>query len=104
MDNFAVSLAIGTAQSVRTIKPMARLARVFGVSSLHAIAGLARWIPGRFSFRGRESGVLCGVLAVVGWRMLRSATQESDQGQLISPPAFGATVSLGFVTSIDCER
>ena len=31
MDNFAVSLAIGTAQSVRTVKPMVRLALMFGV-------------------------------------------------------------------------
>jgi putative Mn2+ efflux pump MntP len=101
MDNFAVSLAIGTAQSVRTIKPMVRLALLFGI--FQVVMPLLGWLGGTqvaFLFRGRESWILCGVLAFVGWRTLRSA-QESDQGQLISLPTLGATLSLGFATSID---
>jgi manganese efflux pump family protein len=101
MDNFAVSLAIGTGRSVRTIKPMVRLALVFGV--FQVLMPLLGWLGGfrvAFFFRGHESWILCGVLAFVGWRMLRS-TQESDQGQLISLPTLGATLNLGFATSVD---
>jgi manganese efflux pump family protein len=101
MDNFAVSLAIGTAQSLRTLKPMVRLALVFGL--FQVLMPLLGWLGGSqvaFLFRGHESWILCGVLAFVGWRMLRSA-QESDQGQLISLATLGATLGLGFATSID---
>jgi len=79
MDNFAVSLAIGTGQSVRTVRSMVRLALVFGV--FQVLMPLLGWLGGSpvaFLFRGRESWILCGVLAFVGWRMLHSA-QESEQ-------------------------
>jgi manganese efflux pump family protein len=101
MDNFAVSLAIGTAQSKRKVKPMVRLALVFGV--FQVLMPFLGWVSGSqvaFLFRGRESWILCGVLTVVGWRMLSSA-QESEKGQLLSLPTHGATLSLGFATSID---
>jgi putative Mn2+ efflux pump MntP len=101
MDNFAVSLAIGTAQSVRRVKPMVRLALVFGV--FQVLMPLLGWLGGSqvaFLFRGRESWILCGVLAFVGWRMLRSA-QESEQVQSSALESLGATLSLGFATSID---
>jgi len=101
MDNFAVSLAIGSAQSVRTVKPMVRLALMFGV--FQVFMPLLGWLGGAqvaVLFRGRESWILCGVLAFVGWRTLRSA-QESDQFQPSSLPSLGATLSLGFATSVD---
>lgn len=101
MDNFAVSLAIGTAQSVRTLKPMIRLALVFGL--FQVLMPLLGWLGGSqvaFLFRGYESWILCGVLGFVGWRMLRSA-QDSDPGQLVGLPSLGTTLSLGFATSID---
>jgi manganese efflux pump family protein len=101
MDNFAVSLAIGTAQSIRTIKPMVRLALVFG--AFQVFMPLLGWLGGSqvaFLFRGRESWILCGVLAFVGWRMLRSA-QESDPVQSSALQSLGTALSLGFATSID---
>jgi putative Mn2+ efflux pump MntP len=79
MDNFAVSLAIGTAEPVRRVKAMVRLALMFG--AFQVFMPLLSWLGGfqfAFLFRGRESWILCGVLAFVGWRMLHSA-QESEQ-------------------------
>jgi manganese efflux pump family protein len=101
MDNFAVSLAIGTAQSVRTVKPMLRLALVFG--AFQVLMPLLGWLGGSqvaFLFRGRESWIVCGVLAFVGWRMLQSA-QDSEQVQPSALPSLSTTLSLGFATSID---
>jgi manganese efflux pump family protein len=101
MDNFAVSLAIGTAQSVRTVKPMLRLALVFGVFQF--LMPLLGWLGGfqvAFLFRGSESWILCGVLAFAGWRMLRSA-QESELVQPSALSSLGTTLSLGFATSVD---
>jgi putative Mn2+ efflux pump MntP len=101
MDNFAVSLAIGTAQSVRTVKPMVRLALMFGAFQL--LMPLLGWVGGSqvaFLFRGHESWILCGALAFVAWRTLRSA-QESGQVQPSALPSLGAVVSLGFATSVD---
>jgi putative Mn2+ efflux pump MntP len=101
MDNFAVSLAIGTAQPVRMVKAMVRLSLMFG--AFQVFMPLLGWLGGSqvaFLFRGRETWILCGVLAFVSWRMLRSA-QESDQLQPSSLPSLGATLSLGFATSVD---
>ena len=101
MDNFAVSLAIGTAQPVRTVKPMLRLALMFGV--FQVVMPLLGWLGGSqvaFLFRGRESWILCGALAFVGWRMLRSA-QESEQVQPSALPFLSTTLSVGFATSVD---
>jgi putative Mn2+ efflux pump MntP len=101
MDNFAVSLAIGTAQPVRTIKPMLRLALMFG--AFQVFMPLLGWLGGSkvaFLFRGSESWILCGVLSFPGWRMLRSA-QESEQVQPSSFPSLADTLSLAFATSVD---
>jgi putative Mn2+ efflux pump MntP len=101
MDNFAVSLGIGTAQPVLTVRPMLRLALAFGV--FQAFMPLLGWLGGSqvaFLFRGYESWILCGALAFVGWRMLRS-TEESDQTQSSNLPSVGAVLSLGVATSID---
>jgi putative Mn2+ efflux pump MntP len=101
MDNFAVSLAIGTAQPIRTVKPMVWLALVFG--GFQVLMPFLGWLGGShvaFLFRGSESWILCGVLAFVGWRMMRSA-QESEQVQSNTLPSLGATLSLGFATSVD---
>jgi putative Mn2+ efflux pump MntP len=101
MDNFAVSLAIGTAQSVRTVRSMVRWALVFGL--FQVLMPLLGWISGSqvaFLFRRRESWILCGALAFVGWRMLCSA-HESNQIQSNNVRHLGATLSLGFATSVD---
>ena len=101
MDNFAVSLAIATAHPVRTVKPLVRLALVFG--AFQVLMPLLGWLGGSqiaFLFRGRESWILCGVLAFLGWRMLRSA-QESEPVQSSVLESLGTTLSLGFATSID---
>jgi manganese efflux pump family protein len=101
MDNFAVSLGIGTAHPVRTVKPMFRVALAFG--AFQVLMPLLGWLGGSqaaFLFRGRESWVLCGSLAFVGWRMLRS-TQESDEAARTNLPSLGAVLSLGFATSLD---
>ena len=100
MDNFAVSLGIGTAQPVLTVRPMLRLALAFGV--FQAFMPLLGWLGGSqvaFLFRGYESWILCGALTFVGWRMLRS-TEESDQAQR-SNLSVSAVLSLGLATSID---
>ncbi len=101
MDNFAVSLAIGTAQSLRAVKPMVRLALIFGAFQI--FMPFLGWLGGSqvaFLFRGSESWILCGVLTFMGWRMLRSA-QKSDQVQPGTLPSLGAALSLGFATSVD---
>jgi putative Mn2+ efflux pump MntP len=101
MDNFAVSLGIGTAHQVRAIKPMFRVALAFG--AFQVCMPLLGWLGGSQAallFRGRESWVLCGSLAFVGWRMLRSA-QESDEAARGDLPSLGAVLSLGFATSLD---
>jgi len=101
MDNFAVSLGVGTAQPVLSLRPMLRLALAFG--AFQAFMPLLGWLSGSevaFLFRGYESWILCGALAFVGWRMLRSA-EGSDQTQRNNVPSVGAVLSLGFATSID---
>jgi manganese efflux pump family protein len=67
MDNFAVSLAIGTAEPVRRVKAMVRLALMFG--AFQVFMPLLGWLGGfqvAFLSRGHESWILCGVLAFVG--------------------------------------
>jgi putative Mn2+ efflux pump MntP len=101
MDNFAVSLGIGTGQPVLTVRSMLRLAIAFGV--FQAFMPLLGWVGGSqaaFLFRGHESWILCGALVFVGWRMLWS-TEESDQAQYGNLLSMGAVLSLGFATSID---
>ena len=101
MDNFAVSLPIGTAQPVRMVKPMLRLSLMFGAfQAFMPLLGCLGGSQVAFLFRGCETWILCGVLAFVGWCTLRSA-QESDQLQPSSLPSLGATLSLGFATSVD---
>jgi putative Mn2+ efflux pump MntP len=100
-DNFAVSLAVGTAHPVCTIKSMLRVALAFG--AFQFFMPLLGWLGGSqavFLFRGRESWILCGSLAFVGWRMLRS-TQESDEVSRNAPVLLSAMLSLGFATSVD---
>jgi manganese efflux pump family protein len=101
MDNFAVSLGLATAQPVLAVRPMLRLALIFG--AFQAFMPLLGWLGGSqvaFLFRGYESWILCGALAFVGWRMLRS-TEESDQARCSDLPSVGAVLSLGFATSVD---
>ena len=101
MDNFAVSLGIGTAHPTRTVKPMFRVALAFG--AFQVFMPLLGWLGGSqaaFLFRGRESWVLCGSLAFVAWRMFRS-TQERDEVGQTNLPSLGAVLSLGFATSLD---
>jgi manganese efflux pump family protein len=101
MDNFAVSLGVGTAHPARTVKPLFRVALAFG--SFQVFMPLLGWLGGSqtaFLFRGRESWVLCGSLVFVGWRMLRS-TQQSDEAAGGKLPSLGAVLSLGFATSLD---
>jgi manganese efflux pump family protein len=101
MDNFAVSLSIGTAQPTLAVRAMLRLALVFG--AFQAFMPLLGWLGGSqvaFLFRGYERWILCGALAFVGWRLLRS-TEESDQARRNNLPSVGALLSLGFATSID---
>ena len=101
MDNFAVSLGLGAAQPVLTVRPMVRLALGFG--AFQAFMPLLGWLGGiqaAFLFRGYESLILCGALAFVGWRMLRS-TEESDQAQRSNVLSGSAVLTVGFATSID---
>jgi putative Mn2+ efflux pump MntP len=101
MDNFAVSLGIGTAQPSLAVRPMLRLALTFGI--FQAVMPLLGWLGGMqaaFLFRGYESWILCGALVFVGWRMLRS-TEESDQAQRSNLLSVSAVLSLGLATSID---
>jgi len=101
MDNFAVSLGLGTAQSVLRVRPMVRLALAFGV--FQAFMPMLGWLGGSqvaFLFRGYEAWILCGALVFVGWRMLWS-TEESDQALYSNVLSIGVVLSLGFATSID---
>ena len=100
MDNFAVSLGVGAAQPVLAVRPMLRLALAFG--AFQVFMPLLGWLGGiqaAFLFRGHESWILCGALAFVGWRMLRST--ESDQAQRSNLLSGSAVLTLGFATSID---
>lgn len=101
MDNFAVSLGVGTAQPVLAVRPMLRLALAFG--AFQAFMPLLGWLGGSqtaFLFRGYENWILCGALVFVGCRMLRSA-EESDQARRSNLLSLGAVLSLGFATSVD---
>jgi putative Mn2+ efflux pump MntP len=101
MDNFAVSLGVGTAQSVLRVRSMLRLALAFGV--FQAFMPLLGWLGGSqvaSLFRGYENWILCGALVFVGWRMLRS-TEESDKAQRSNLLSVSAVLSLGLATSID---
>jgi manganese efflux pump family protein len=101
MDNFAVSLGVATAQQVLAVKSMFRLALIFG--AFQVFMPFLGWLGGSqvaFLFRGYESWILCGALASVGWRMIRS-TEESNQARCSDLASVGTVVSLGFATSID---
>jgi putative Mn2+ efflux pump MntP len=101
MDNFAVSLGISAAQPAPAVKPMLRLALVFG--AFQFFMPLLGWLGGSQTavvFRGYESWVLCGALTFVGWHMLRSS-EEPDQTRHTNLSSLGAVLSLAFATSVD---
>jgi manganese efflux pump family protein len=101
MDNFAVSLGIGTANPVRRVKEHVRLAIVFGVFQF--FMPLLGWLGGSqiiFLSHGYESRFLCAALAFVGWCMLRSS-KESNQTKHIDLSSLSPVLSLAFATSVD---
>jgi manganese efflux pump family protein len=101
MDNFAVSLGIGTANPVRRVKDHLRLVIAFGVFQF--FMPLLGWLAGSqiiFLSHGYESWLLCAALTFVGWCMLRSSRQTDEIQQIyLSSPC--ALFSLAFATSVD---
>jgi putative Mn2+ efflux pump MntP len=101
MDNFAVSLGIGTANPVRGMREHLRLAIAFGLFQF--FMPLLGWLGGSqivFLLHGYESWFLCAALAFAGWCMLRSSRQPDEAQQIyLSSPA--ALFSLAFATSVD---
>jgi putative Mn2+ efflux pump MntP len=101
MDNFAVSLGIGTANPVRRVKDHLRLAIAFGLFQF--FMPLLGWLGGSqvtFLLHGYENWFLCAALAFAGWCMLRSSRQSHEAQQIyLSSPA--ALFSLAFATSVD---
>jgi manganese efflux pump family protein len=101
VDNFAVSLGIGTANPVRRVKEHVRLAIVFGVFQF--FMPLLGWLGGSqiiFLSHGYESRFLCAALAFVGWCMLHSS-KESNQIKHIDLSSLSPVLSLAFATSVD---
>jgi manganese efflux pump family protein len=101
MDNFAVSLGVGTAQSAHTYKPMLKMALAFGI--LQFFMPLLGWLGGSqvaVFLRGYQSWILCASLVIVGWRMLRS-TEKADIAQRCQLLSASTVLSLGFATSLD---
>jgi manganese efflux pump family protein len=101
MDNFAVSLGIGTANPVGGLKENLRVAIAFGVFQF--FMPLLGWLAGSkivFIFCGYESWFLCAALAFAGGCMLRPSRQSGEAQQMhrASP---GALFSLAFATSVD---
>ena len=102
MDNFAVSLGIGTANPLRRVKEHLRLAIAFGVFQF--FMPLLGWLGGSqliFLSHGYESWFLCAALTFVVWGMLRSSRQSDDEAQQIYPSSPGALFCLAFATSVD---
>ena len=101
LDNFAVSIGIGTANPVRGVKEHLRPAIAFGIFQF--FMPLFGWLGGSqiiFLLHGYESWFPCAALACVGCSMLRSSRQ-SDQAQQIYLSSPGALFSLAFATSVD---
>jgi putative Mn2+ efflux pump MntP len=101
MDNFAVSMALGSSSDVRAPWPMFRLAAAFGIFQFGM--ALLGWFGGSqiaFLFHGYERWVMFGSLAIVGWCMLRSAKESEDvQSETLS--SMSMVLSLAFATSVD---
>lgn len=102
MDSFAVSLSIGTAQTVRTFRPIFRV--IFHLGFIQGLITFLGWLAGT-----TISGVISsfdhwlafGLLSLVGIRMIRGGLSKKEEHCPPDPSRGGILMMLCIATSID---
>jgi len=102
MDALAVSLGIGTAGQISTLRGKVRLAAHFGIFQ----AGMAAlgWLAGETIVQyveGFDHWIAFGLLCYVGFNLIRSGLSKDRQAFEQDPSTGKILVLLSFATSID---